>query len=161
MLLPKTQATDAHWQAFLAATGAGADTYYVAAFGDGAALADELAALVLAGTKRATTSLLRDIVVAGDPMPKVGDHVVVVDGAGTPRCIWRTTDVAIKPLIEVDDAFAWDEGEGDRTRAAWLALHRRYFARQAQREGFAFDDSIEAVFERFTIVWPPEVADKA
>ena len=41
----------------------------------------------------------------------------------------------IKPLPQVDEAFAWDEGEGDRTREWWLDAHRRYFARQAMREG--------------------------
>ena len=30
-------------------------------------------------------------------------------------------EVMIKPLSEVDEAFAWDEGEGDRTRDWWLA----------------------------------------
>jgi uncharacterized protein YhfF len=86
---------------------------------------------------------------------------VVVDGKGAPCCIWRTTDVTIKPLIEVDDTFAWDEGEGDRTRDDWLDGHRRYFMRQAAREGFAFHDRIETVFERFAVVWPPEAADRS
>ena len=84
---------------------------------------------------------------------------MVVDSAGVPRCIWRTTDAQVKPLIEVDDAFAWDEGEGDRTRDTWLGIHRRFFGRQARCEGFTRHDGIETIFERFTIVWPPEVAD--
>jgi len=157
--MQRTPATDAYWRAFTTAVATTADDYDVATFGDSPALADELLALVLAGTKRATASLLRDVTVAGEPMPRVGGHVVVLDGAGQPRCIWRTTEVSVKPLIQVDDAFAWDEGEGDRTRAEWLDGHRRYFARQAARQGFAFNDGIETVFERFTIVWPPEAAD--
>jgi len=157
----RTPATDQYWQAFAAATAIRAADYDVVAFGDSPGLADELAALALAGTKRATACLLRDVTVAGEPMPRVGGHVVVVDGAGIPCCIWRTTEVTVKPLVQVDDAFAWDEGEGDRTRADWLDGHRRYFARQAEREGFAFDDGIETVFERFTIVWPPDAADSS
>jgi uncharacterized protein YhfF len=152
---------DAYWRTFAAAVAITADDYDVVAFGDGPALADELLALVLAGTKRATACLLRDVTGAGEPMPRVGGHVVVLDGARVPRCIWRTTEVTVKPLIQVDDAFAWDEGEGDRSRTDWLDGHRRYFARQAVREGFAFHDDIATVFERFTIVWPPEVADAA
>jgi uncharacterized protein YhfF len=62
--------------------------------------------------------------------------------------------VTIKPLSQVDEAFAWDEGEGDRSRKWWLDAHRRYFSRQARREGFKFDDDILTVFERFEIVWP-------
>jgi uncharacterized protein YhfF len=116
-------------------------------------MATELAALVVAGRKRATCSLARDYQ-APETLPKVGDFVVVVDGNGMPQCIWRTTEIEIKPLNAVDDQFAWDEGEGDRSREWWLAAHRRYFARQALRDGFEMHDTIEAVFERFEIVWP-------
>jgi uncharacterized protein YhfF len=40
----------------------------------------------------------------------------MLDGGGRLRFIWCTTEVIIKPLSQVDEAFAWDEGEGDRTR---------------------------------------------
>ena len=60
---------------------------------------------------------------------------------------------------KVDEAFAWDEGEGDRTRDWWLDAHHRYFARQAMREGFEIDDEILTVFERFEVVWLLDVAD--
>ena len=83
---------------------------------------------------------------------------MMLDGVGRQRFIWRTTEVMIKPLPKVDEAFAWDEGEGDRTRDWWMAAHRRYFVRQASREGFQFDDDILTVFERFEVVWPLEIA---
>jgi len=117
-------------------------------------MADELLALVLAGTKRATASLLRDFGAGGLPLPKAGDHVMVLDGRDVPCCIYRSTDVGIGPLISVDQSFAYDEGEGDRTRKWWLDAHRRFFSRQAEREGFAMHDDIETVFERFEVVWP-------
>jgi uncharacterized protein YhfF len=159
--MAKTPATDSFWRAYRTAAGLDHDRYDVVAFGDGPAMADELADLVVHGPKRATAGLLRDFASGGEPMPEVGGHVVVVDGRGAPRCIWRTTELTIKLLIEVDDAFAWDEGEGDRTRDDWLDGHRRYFSRQAAREGFAFHDRIETVFERFAVVWPPEAADRS
>jgi uncharacterized protein YhfF len=52
-----------------------------------------------------------------------------------PRFIWRTTEVAIKPLSQVDETFTRDEGEGNRTRDWWLDAHRQLFTRQARREG--------------------------
>jgi len=36
----------------------------------------------------------------------------MLDGGRRPRFIWPTTEVTIKPLSEVDEAFAWDEGKG-------------------------------------------------
>jgi uncharacterized protein YhfF len=90
-------------------------------------------------------------------MPQPGDFVIMLNGVGRPRFICRTTEVTIKPLFRVDEAFAWDEGEGDRTRDWWVAAHRRYVA--AAREGFELDDEILTVFERFEVVWPLDVAD--
>ncbi len=92
-------------------------------------------------------------------MGRVGGHVVVVDGQDRPRAIWRTRTVDVKPLNQIDDAFAWDEGEGERMREDWLAMHVRYFSRRARAEGFTFNERMPAVFERFTLVWPPGYAD--
>ena len=122
-------------------------------------MATELADLVVAGIKRVTASLARDYGKGREPTPKLGDFVMMLDAGGCPRFIWRTTEVTIEPVSQVDEAFAWDEGEGDRTRDWWLAAHRRYFARQASREDFRLDDEILTVFERFEVVWPLDVAD--
>jgi len=128
-------------------------------FGDHAALADELLALVLAGTKRATAGLVADFARQGEPLPRIGGHWVACDGTGAPRAILRTTELRLGPLASVDDAFAWDEGEDDRTRDSWLREHERYFRRTQAAHEEAWDDDLEVVFERFRVVWPPEVAD--
>jgi len=150
----KSPAADAYWEEFRKETGLQGGRYVAAKFGDGPTMADELLGLVLAGRKRAAASLARDYCRPdGDPFPQEGDYVVWLDGSGHPRCITRTTQLEVKPLSQVDDLFAWDEGEGDRTRAWWLDAHRRYFQRQADREGFSMHDEIETVFERFQLVW--------
>lgn len=154
----RTDDTDSFFRAFKADTGAAADAYTPVALGDSPEMADDLLKLVLAGVKRATTRLARDFGPA-EPLPTVGDYVVVVDGRNKPRCVWRATHIAVKPLSAVDDDFAREEGEGERTRTAWLADHTACFQRQAAREGFAFHDDIETVFERFTVVWPRLFAD--
>ena len=149
--------TDAFWAAFCRDAGIAQPDYAAFAFGDGPALATELAELVVAGKKRATASLARQFG-AAEPMPRVGEFAVVVDGSGAPRCVIRTTEIRLGALGSVDDRFAWDEGEGDRTRDWWLAAHRRYFARMAAREGFVLGDDEVTVFERFEVVWPAELA---
>ena len=57
----KSPATNDYWTEFTTATGKVAADYTVVAFGDTAAMADELLALVISGEKRATASLLRDV----------------------------------------------------------------------------------------------------
>ena len=155
----KTPATEAMWQAFRAANPDVADHYDVTAFGDSPAMQDELADLVVNGPKRATAGAYRWYEPSDEPIASVGGHVVLVDGGGKPRAVWRTTDVHIGPLDEVTDSFAWDEGEGDRSRAYWLDAHRRFFKRGFEQQGWEYHDAIPTVFERFTVVWPPEIAD--
>ena len=128
-------------------------------FGDHRALADELLALVLTGTKRATAGLVADFAAADEPLPRVGGHWIACDGAGVPRCVLRSTELRLGRLSSVDDAFAWDEGENDRTRDTWLAGHLGLLHPHAGGPGNAWSDDLEVVFERFRVVWPPEVAD--
>jgi uncharacterized protein YhfF len=156
---PRSPEVEAFWESFRRARGVAQQDYDICAMGSGSAMADELLALIVKGPKRATACLLRDVERGGEMQARVGGHVVVLDGRDNPRAIWRTRTVEVKPLNEVDEAFAWDEGEGDRTRRDWLAMHVRYFSARARQEGYAFDDSLPAVFERFTLVWPPGDAD--
>ncbi len=156
---PKSPEVAAFWQAYRRARGVPEQDYDVCQMGDGSELAEELLQLILAGPKRATACLVRDVDAWRETMARVGGHVVVLDGADRPRAIWRSKTVDVKPLDQVDEAFAWDEGEGERTREDWLAMHVRYFTRCAKAEGFAFDPSMPAVFERFVLVWPPQYAD--
>ena len=111
------------------------------------------------GRKRATAGLLRSYEDAGLSCPEPGAFGVVVDRDEQPRCIIRTTEVRVGALTSVDDRFAWDEGEGDRSRDYWLAEHRAYFRRAAADAGFTMHDRIETVFERFEVVWPLDLAD--
>ena len=141
----------AFWERVRRECGIDHDDYAVVSFGDGPEMADALLDLTLKGIKRATASLARAF--TEDTVPCVGDVVVATDGAGRPRCVWRTTEVEVKPLNDVDDAFARDEGEGDRTVADWLDGHRRYFARQCARNGWPFADDISVVFERFEVIY--------
>src|SRR5947207_2120476 len=137
---PRSPEVEAFWESFRRARGAAQQGYDVCRFGSSPEMGDELLALVLKGPKRATAYLLRDVEQGGEMMSRVGGHVVVLDGSDKPRAIWRTRTVEVKPLNQVDHAFAWDEGEGDRTRRDWLAMHVHYFGARGEKEGFAFDD---------------------
>ncbi|MGY1746045.1 ASCH domain-containing protein [Blastococcus sp. SYSU D00695] len=157
-----TPDADQLWRAYRAAAADPAppeEEPVVERFGDSPAMNDELLGLVLAGTKRATAGLVTDFAARGQPLPRIGGHWLVADGAGVPRCVLRSTDLRLGRLASVDDAFAWDEGEGDRTREGWLAGHLRYFTRTLAARGERWSDDLEVVFERFAVVWPPEVAD--
>ncbi|MGK2948250.1 MAG: ASCH domain-containing protein [Acidimicrobiales bacterium] len=120
-------------------------------FGDSVELADELIHLVVHGPKRATAGAVADYEADGLALPEVGDLSIATDGAGQPRAVLRTTDVRVGPLSSVDDAFAWDEGEGDRTRATWLDDHQRFFRRYLPTIGVEYHDDLPTVFQRFEV----------
>ena len=101
------------------------------------------------GPKRATTARLDSFDAEGEPLPVVGGYSVILDGAGQPVII-RTTQVDTMPFGEVDEEFAWVEGEGDRSLAYWRAAYERFFA----SEGAPIADDDLVVLERFELVWP-------
>jgi uncharacterized protein YhfF len=125
-------------------------------FGDSPELADELLGLVLAGTKTATATLVLEFADAGEPLPRIGDHWVACDSSGAPRAVLRTVELRVGVAGSVDDGFAFDEGEDDRSRDSWLEQHRKYWTRVCEARGRAWDEELEVVFERILVVWPPE-----
>lgn len=122
-------------------------------FGDSVELADELLALILHGPKRATAGSYDEYLLDGEQVPRVGGLSIATDGSGRARALIRTTEVRIGPLSSVDDAFAWDEGEGDRTRATWLADHEQFFRRWLPQVGLTYTDDMPTVFERFEVLY--------
>ncbi len=143
------------WSRFLAATGRDVDTPQPGAwpFGDSVELADQLLALVLAGTKRATAGAVAEYEADGDALPSVGDFEITLDGSMRPRAVIQFIDVRVGPLSSVDDQFAYDEGEGDRTRAYWLDAHTRFFERILPTLGLEFDPEMATSFERFDVLY--------
>lgn len=128
-------------------------------FGDSPEMADELLAFVTDGPKRATAAMVAEFAAEGEPLPRIGGHWIVTDGSRTPRVVLRSVELRLGPLSSVDEQFAWDEGEYDRTLESWLEGHRRYFRRRCEELGLEFSDDIEVCFERFRVVWPPDLAD--
>ncbi len=155
-------AAEAMWRAYADAhpeAVAATDDRTVEYFGDSPALADELLSLVLDGTKRATAALVVEFIAEGEALPRIGSHWIACDGAGAPRAVLRSTEFRLATFDEVDERFAFDEGEDDRTLATWREGHRRYWERTAAARGDTWSPEQEIVLERFTVVWPPEHRD--
>lgn len=128
-------------------------------FGDTPELADELVELVLRGQKQATCELKTWFDSRGLTLPAIGDQWIIMDGSGTELCIIETTQVDLCSVRQVDEAFAWDEGEGDRSIAFWKDAHDAYYERQAERDGFVYSDDMTCVCERFKLIWPPKISN--
>jgi len=155
----RAAAVASYWARFCAQAAVPPATPYQAwCFGDSPQMAHELAELVLRGPKRATAGMAA----WNDRHPEdaaVPDgYSVVTEHDGTPRCVIRTTWLDRRPLDRVDAAFAWDEGEGDRTLPDWLDGHRAYFSRVCPTLGLPFSDDMEVQLERFELLYPFDAA---
>lgn len=150
---------DACWEAYLRSLPADAAVPppYVEASAFGAEgedeLADRLAALVEQGIKTATSSLLRYYQAGNHPIEQAGDHCIVLDAAGQPRCIIEMTEIRTIPFGDVDAAFAADYGEGERTLAWWRQDLGNYYANEAASLGWSFNAGTPLVCKRFRVVF--------
>lgn len=146
---------DAFWRGFCAYAGIDPATPYQAwHFGDSAALAHELAELVIHGPKRATAALLWSNEQYPQAAAMPGGYSVVTEFDGTPRAVIRTTWLDTRPFADVDRLFARDEGEGDRTLADWKDGHWKFFSRECATLGRTPSEDMPVVLERFELLWP-------
>lgn len=147
----------AFWAEFSRQAGGVDDALFHEAFcfGDSEALAQELAELVLAGTKRATAGALWSFEAAGKRLPRPGDLSVVTAWDGRPLCVIRTTQVDVMPFDAVTAEFAAAEAEGDGSLAFWRRAHKAYFGRECARIGWVFAADMPVCCERFELVHAP------
>ncbi|MGI8612734.1 MAG: ASCH domain-containing protein [Nocardioidaceae bacterium] len=106
-----------------------ADTLSFGYDGDGG-LGDRLLAAVLRGEKTATSSLAVEYL-SGEPLPRVGERLTLVDRGGRPHGVVETTRVTIVPLHLVGNDVARDEGEGFADAAQWRQAHVAFWAEVA------------------------------
>lgn len=125
------------------------------AFGDSERMADELAALVLQGVKRATAGLLWSHEHEKKPLPQPGDLSIVTNGAKEPLCVIETLAVDIVPFNAVSEDFARTEGEDDGTLESWTRIHTTFFNSECARIGRVPDSTMPVVCERFRVIYQP------
>jgi len=150
-------ACETFWRAYLAQLPADHPHQSVCpdsfGFGGEPEVASELAALLLAGRKRATTSLPVEYTALGEALPATGDLSIVVRGDGQPIALIERTHVESMPFGEVGDDDAAVEGEGDGTLGYWREAHARYFASVCARLGGDFNERTRVLCQVFRVVW--------
>jgi uncharacterized protein YhfF len=148
---------EAIWRSYLDSLSADSpvrdEQYEAEGWGDSPELADELSALIAAGTKTATCSALWEYEAEGSPLPETRSKTIVLDGNDNPLCIVETTEVEMRPYNEVDDRFAYEEGEGSRSLEHWREAHWRYFSRTLPNIGKKPTPDTPLVCERFLVIY--------
>ncbi|KRM32966.1 hypothetical protein FC83_GL000095 [Agrilactobacillus composti DSM 18527 = JCM 14202] len=122
-------------------------------FGDNAQLADELADLVLSGQKTATTSNYILYGLTNEPLPKVGDLSIILNGSQLPVCVIETTKVYKTTFAQVSAEHARKEGEGDLSLAYWRKGHEKFFAAELEAINKPFTMDMLVVCEEFKVIY--------
>ena len=138
------------WAQYSAQENIQAD-YEAWSFGDSP---DELAELLLRGTKTATASAYPFYELEGTPLPQTGAYSVILNSREEAVCIIKTTKVVVLPFRDVDQLHAWKEGEGDRSLAYWRTVHERFFRQELAQVGISFDEDMKVVCEEFVRLFP-------
>jgi len=150
-------AVEAFWQSYLTSSffsgSRDARPDNITDFGDSKEIADELGRLVQAGIKTATSGLAWDFEQSGEVPPVVGDVEIVVDGSGNPLCVIEITEVVTRPFNTIDEAFAFDYGEGDRTLSWWRQEMWEYFAAESQQSGHEPNWTMPLICIRFRLLF--------
>jgi uncharacterized protein YhfF len=148
------------WQGYLSILSEedrkNAPAYIIDDFADTPEAATEVGKLVRDGIKTTSSSLLWGLEHIGVPLPKVGDISLVVDGNGEPLCVIEMTQVEIRPFNTVDEQFAFEYGEGERTLAYWLSDNWDFHSRWCLEIGHEPSETMPIVFQRFRLLYPIE-----
>lgn len=113
-------------------------------------LADYGAALLLDGTKTATSSPLWDY--ADGRIPFAGALSVLLDGRGQPVGIVETVGVERVRFRDVTEEMARAYGEGERTLQWWRRVIGDWYRNKAARDGQSFSEDDQILWEWIAVV---------
>ncbi|MEW6718019.1 MAG: ASCH domain-containing protein [Chloroflexota bacterium] len=148
---------EAYWRRFLVGLPEDSPyhqrTYHVEKWGEDQELADDLGNLIAAKKKTASCTSLWEWEAEGAPLPEAGKITIVLDWGGNPLCIIKTVEVEIRPFNQVDEQFAYEEGEGDRSLKYWREAHWNYFSCTLALIGREPVEDMPLVCERFVVIY--------
>lgn len=143
------------WEKYTSLSGKDIQTPYQSwHFCNNEADANELAALTKSGTKRATASLHQCYALENEPVPKVGDLIIITYWNNEAACIIEVEKVEILPFKDIREEHAKIEGEGDQSLEYWRQGHIEFFTQDAKSFGMEFHEEMDVVFETFKVVYP-------
>jgi len=111
---------------------------------------DELAQLVIDGKKTATCSGHVFYELDKEPLPKVDEYSIILNGKEEPVAIIKIVEVSIMPMNEVSEEFAVAEGEGPYEY--WKSAHEEFFKRELKAVELEFTEDMLLVCERFKLI---------
>lgn len=121
-----------------------------AEFGPPGPLRDQLVRLILDGQKTATSSLVSDYEIEGEPLPEPGELELLLDSSDRGVAVLETVAITVVPLGDIPWSHVVAEGEGHTSLADWRRDHEEFWA--ANSPIGRLDDSTPVVMQEFRAV---------
>jgi uncharacterized protein YhfF len=114
--------------------------------------ANTCAELVVQNIKQATAPSIWWYEYHNEPMPKAW-HFIYRNRIGMVRQkpLLKVTELEQIRFKDVGEAFAYTEGEGDRSLAYWRKVHRAYYTREMEKAGARFNENMLISCEYFKL----------
>ncbi|WP_369823602.1 ASCH domain-containing protein [Sporosarcina sp. P7] len=141
------------WEEFKSTHPDAPEKYVAWSFGNSKQMADELASLVVEGTKTATSSNYTLYELENEPLPMVGLHNIILDGNGIAVAVVENIAVKVVPFNEVTEQHAYLEGEGHRSLRYWQEVHEKFFTNELKEVNQDFHHEIPVICETFKLVF--------
>ncbi|SFR60055.1 ASCH domain-containing protein [Maribacter stanieri] len=122
-------------------------------FGDNETDANNFAEMTKKETKKAVSHSLLGLQNRNEPLPKIGDFIVLTNWAGEAQCIVRTKSVSLKPYFSIDSTYVQKEGYGDKSLEQWKSYYWNLFTNELQKFKREPRESMIVVCQEFEKVY--------
>ncbi|SIQ09113.1 ASCH domain-containing protein [Maribacter ulvicola] len=122
-------------------------------FGDNQYDADQNAKFTKSGEKKAISRSLLGLQNRKEPLPKIGDYIVVTDWNGEAQCIIATTGVTLKPYFSIDASYAQLDVYDAISLDRWKNYYWDFFTRELQAFNRNPKESMIVVCQKFETVY--------
>lgn len=155
---PDTAAIEHFWQAQAARLpkSVGAGGYQVRWIGLDDPSTEQVLALIVQKDKTGTFTLPWLLTEGGQPLPRVGDSVVLVDFKGQPRLLVQLTHIEEVSFGALDLRHTAVDGSPVRPLSIWKPLHTRYWNPMLAPFGLQVEEQMPVLVERFTLLTPQD-----
>ena len=90
---------------------------------------------------------------AGDPMPQVGDAIILVSFNGKPKTLLRLTVIEKVAFGNVTEAHTAVDGSPVRALDVWKPLHTAYWKERLRPFGLSVCDDMPVLVEKFEVLY--------
>jgi uncharacterized protein YhfF len=129
------------------------DAYQVRWIGLDDQTTEQIFELIRAGDKTGTFTLPWLVEQNADPMPRVGDAIILVSFDGTPKILLRLTEIAKVAFGDVTEAHTAVDGSPVRALEIWKPLHTAYWNERLQPFGLSVRDDMPVLVEKFGVLY--------